>query len=114
VTDKGKVLKPGLFARVISYTGGMKDTVVVPITAILYEGDKIKAYVVEGDKAKERLVKLGNKYGEEIEITEGITEGEKVVTAGQQGLSEGARVSFQGLERKDGKTRANEKPRNPK
>jgi RND family efflux transporter MFP subunit len=114
VPDKEGVLKPGLFARVILYTGGMKDTVVVPITAILYEGDKIKAYVVEGDKAKERLVRLGNKYGEEIEITEGIIEGEKVVTAGQQGLSEGAKVSFQGLEKKDGKTRMNEKPRNQK
>jgi RND family efflux transporter MFP subunit len=103
VPDKEGILKPGLFARVILYTGGMKETVVVPITAILYEGDRTRTYVVEGDRAKERLVKLGNKYGEEIEITEGIREGEKVVIAGQQGLSEGAKVNFQGIERKDTK-----------
>ena len=100
VPDKEGVLKPGLFARVILYTGGMKDTVVVPITALLYEGDQIRAYVVEDDKAKERLVKLGNKYGEEMEIVEGIKEGDKVVIAGQQGLSEGAKVNYPGLAEK--------------
>ena len=110
VPDKEGTLKPGLFARVILYTGGMKDTVVVPITAILYEGDQIRTYVVEGDRAKQRLVKLGNKYGEEIEITEGIREGEKVVIAGQQGLSEGAKVGLQGAERKDTSTRTGGRP----
>ena len=113
VPDKEGVLKPGLFARVILYTGGMKDTVVVPNTALLYEGDQIRVYVVEDDKAKERLVKLGNKYGDEMEIVEGIKEGDKVVTAGQQGLSEGAKVNYQGLQRKDAKTRTEGKPRKP-
>jgi RND family efflux transporter MFP subunit len=110
VPDKEGVLKPGLFARVILYTGGMKDTVVVPITALLYEGDKIRAYIVEEDKAKEKLVKLGNKYGDEMEIVEGIKEGDKVVIAGQQGLSEDARVNFQGAQRKDAKTPTQGKP----
>jgi RND family efflux transporter MFP subunit len=103
VPDKEGVLKPGLFARVILYTGGMKDTIVVPVTALVYEGDQIRAYVVEDDKAKERLVNLGNKYGEEMEITEGIKEGEKVVIAGQQALSDNARVSIQSSQRRTAK-----------
>ncbi len=114
VPDKEGVLKPGLFARVILYTGGMKDTVVVPNTALLYEGDQIKVYVVEDDRAKERPVKPGNKYGDEMEIVEGIKEGDKVVTAGQQGLSEGAKVNYQGLQRKDAKTRTEGKPGKPR
>ena len=114
VPDKEGVLKPGLFARVILYTGGMKDTVVVPNTALLYEGDQIKVYVVEDDRAKERPVKLGNKYGDEMEIVEGIKEGDKVVTAGQQGLSEGAKVNYQGLQRKDARTRTEGKPGKPR
>ena len=114
VPDKEGILKPGLFARVILYTGGMKDTVVIPITAILYEGDRTRTYVVEGDRAKERPVKLGNKYDEEIEITEGIGEGEKVVIAGQQGLSEGAKVSFQGIERKDKTMQTDGRPAKPR
>jgi membrane fusion protein, multidrug efflux system len=114
VPDKEGMLKPGLFARVISYTGGMKDTIVVPNTALLYEGDQIRTYVIEGDRAKERLVKLGNKYGDEIEILEGIKEGDKVVTAGQQGLSEGAKVNYQGAQRKDAKTRPDGKTKSPR
>jgi membrane fusion protein (multidrug efflux system) len=114
VPDKESVLKPGLFARVILYTGGMKDTVVVPNTALLYEGDRIRTYIVEDDKAKERSVKLGNKYGDEMEILEGIKEGDKVVIAGQQGLSEGAKVNFQGAQRKDAKTRTDGSPAKPR
>lgn len=114
VPDKEGVLKPGLFARVILYTGGMQDTIVVPNTALLYEGDRIRTYVVEDDKAKERPVKLGNKYGDEIEIVEGIKEGDKVVIAGQQGLSEGAKVNFQGVQRKDAKTRTDGSPAKPR
>lgn len=110
ISDKEGLLKPGLFARVVLYTGGPKDTVVVPITSLLYEGDRIRVYVVEGDKAKERLVKLGNKYGEEMEIAEGIEEGEKVVVAGQQGLSEGAKVRFQSARNETAKTRTKETP----
>jgi membrane fusion protein (multidrug efflux system) len=89
------LLKPGLFAKVILYTGEAKDMVVAPITSLLYEAEKVRLFVVEGDQAKERPVKLGNKYGEVVEITEGLSEGDKVVTAGQQNLSEGARVRVQ-------------------
>ncbi len=96
VPDKEGMLKPGLFSRVILYTGDLKDTVVVPNTALLYEGSKISLYVVEDGKARERIVKIGNKYGDEIEITDGVKQGESVVTAGQQGLSEGAKVTVQG------------------
>jgi RND family efflux transporter MFP subunit len=92
--NKG-VLKPGLFAKVILYTAGEKDTIVVPITALLYEAEKVKVFIIEGDRAKEREVKLGSKYGELMEIIDGVKEGEKIVSIGHQNLSEGAKVSVQ-------------------
>jgi RND family efflux transporter MFP subunit len=95
VPNNNLILKPGLFAKVTLYTAGEKDTVVIPVTSLLYEAEKVKVFVVEGDRAKERDVKLGSKYGEMMEIIQGVTEGEKVVTIGQQNLSEGAKVSVQ-------------------
>jgi RND family efflux transporter MFP subunit len=95
VPNPNEVLKPGLYAKVILYTGEAKDTIVVPVTSLLYEAEKVRVFVVEGDRAKERNVKLGSKYGELMEIVEGIKEGEKVVVAGQQTLSEGAKVAVQ-------------------
>ena len=95
VPNNNGLLKPGLFAKVILYTAGERDTIVVPVTALLYEGEKVRVFVTEGDRAKERVVKLGSKYGEFMEIIEGVKTGEKVVFMGQQNLSEGAKVSIQ-------------------
>ncbi len=87
------VLKPGLFARVQHYTGAVQALVVVPIIALLYESDQVRVFVVEGNAAKERKVKTGNKYGELIEIVDGLKEGEQVVVIGQQNLAEGVKVN---------------------
>lgn len=95
VPNNNGLLKPGLFAKVILYTAGARDTIVVPVTALLYEAEKVRVFVTEGDRAKERVVKLGSKYGEFMEIIEGVKTGEKVVFMGQQNLSEGAKVSIQ-------------------
>ncbi|NWF57229.1 MAG: efflux RND transporter periplasmic adaptor subunit [Syntrophaceae bacterium] len=92
VPNPDENLKAGLFAKVILYTGAAKETVVVPITALLYEEATIKVFVDEGGRAKERTVGVGGKYGEVMEITEGLAGGEKVVVAGQQNLSEGVKV----------------------
>jgi membrane fusion protein, multidrug efflux system len=93
LTNSDRSLKPGLFARVTLYTGPARDTVVAPITALLYDNATTKLFVVEGDRAKERTVKIGRKYGEFIELTEGLKENEIVVTVGQNNLMEGVLVN---------------------
>lgn len=95
VPNNNGLLKPGLFAKVTLYTAGEHDTIVVPVTALLYEAEKVRVFIIEGDHAKERVVKLGSKYGEFMEIVEGVKTGEKVVFMGQQNLSDGAKVSVQ-------------------
>jgi RND family efflux transporter MFP subunit len=82
-------LKPGFFARVTLYTGPAKSTVVVPITALLYDSATTKLFVAEGERAKERKVRVGRKYGEFMEIVEGLKADEMVVTVGQNNLMEG-------------------------
>ena len=86
-------LKPGFFARVTLFTGPAKGTVVVPITALLYDSSSTKLFVAEGDRAKERKVRVGRKYGEFMEIVEGLKANEMVVTVGQNNLMEGVLVN---------------------
>jgi multidrug efflux pump subunit AcrA (membrane-fusion protein) len=60
---------------------------------LLYDNSSTKLFVVEGVRAKERQVKIGQKYEEFMEITEGLKENEIVVTAGQNNLMEGVLVN---------------------
>jgi RND family efflux transporter MFP subunit len=86
-------LKPGLFAKVTLYTAQTRDIIVVPITAVLYEDSRVKVFVADGDRAKERQVKIGSKYGEYVEILEGLQKDETVVVVGQNNLAEGVKIN---------------------
>ena len=93
VLNPGELLKPSFFAHVTLYTADARDTVLIPATSLLYEAEKVKVFVLEGDRTKEREVKPGNKYGDMMGIMEGLKEGELVVTVGQQNLFENAKVN---------------------
>ncbi|MBI5141362.1 MAG: efflux RND transporter periplasmic adaptor subunit [Nitrospirae bacterium] len=93
VANAGGALKPGLFASVTLYTGAEKSAVTAPVTALLYEGEQVRIFVADGNMARERRVKVGKKIGEAMEIAEGLSAGEMVVTAGQQSLSDGAKIN---------------------
>ncbi|ESP63061.1 HlyD family secretion protein [Smithella sp. ME-1] len=93
VNNLNLLLKPGLFARITIYTGAPRDVVVAPLTSLMYDNSNITLFVVEGNVAHARTVKTGNKYGEDIEIIEGLKEKEQVVVIGQNNLSEGVKVN---------------------
>lgn len=87
------LLKPGFFARVTIYTGPPRDTVIIPITAILYENTLKKVFLVEGDRAREMKIQIGAKYGESMAVLEGLQGGEQLVTVGQNTLADGVKVN---------------------
>jgi len=93
VPNANHLLKPGYFARTLIYTSSPRTVVLAPITALLYDNAVIRIFVVDGDKARERIVKIGGKYGEFIEVVEGLKEKEEIVVIGQNNLSEGVKVN---------------------
>jgi len=93
VPNANHLLKPGFFARTLIYTSAPREVVLAPITALLYDSSVIRIFVVDGDKARERVVKIGGKYGEFVEIVEGLKEKEEIVVIGQNNLSEGVKVN---------------------
>jgi len=92
VPNSDNRLKPGLFAKVTLFTEQARDMIVIPITAILYDNAKVKVFVAEGNVARERVVNIGNKYGEMLEIVEGLKKGETLVVVGQNNLSDGVKI----------------------
>jgi RND family efflux transporter MFP subunit len=71
-----------------------KNVLVVPASAVVHEGDETAVFVVENETAKRRLVKTGIETEDRVEITDGVKAGELVITAGQNGLPDGAKVSL--------------------
>lgn len=93
VPNADRALKPGYFARIRIFTQAPRDAVVIPVTALMYDDSTIRVFVIEGDKARARVVKTGNKYGDVVEVIEGVNEKERVVVVGQNNLSEGVKVN---------------------
>ena len=79
-------------SQVQIFTQEARDSVVVPVTALLYDGSIVRVFVIDGNQAKERIIKTGNKYGEHVEVMDGLKEGDQVVVIGQNNLSEGVKV----------------------
>ena len=93
VPNADHLLKPGYFARTQIFTQAARDAVVIPITALLYDNSTVRVFVVNDKKAHERIIKIGGKYGEDVEVVEGLQENEQVVVVGQNNLSEGVKVN---------------------
>jgi len=78
-------------------SGSEQETIRVPTVAVGEEDDENFVYVVQlvhGDTATvhKRIVNVGELTGEGFEITQGLEDGEMVVTAGLSKLTEGLKV----------------------
>jgi membrane fusion protein (multidrug efflux system) len=93
IANAQRQLRPGFFARIVLYTGPPKDTIVIPVNAVMYDNLATKAFTVEGDKAKEKPIKIGYKYGEYVEVIDGLKTGEQLVIVGQNSLAGGMKVN---------------------
>ena len=68
--------------------------VVVPVAAVVHEGEEAAVFVVAGDTAKRRVVMTGVQSGDRVEIKDGVKPGDMVIVSGQNGLPDGARVTI--------------------
>ena len=93
ITDHGQMLKPGLFGRVEILYDLHEDVPVIPRSAVITEDERSHVFVVDGaGSASRRNVQLGYERAGMIEVLDGVSNGETVVTAGKGSLSDGAKV----------------------
>ena len=91
-----KRLRPGVFGRVDMILDQQADALMVPETALFPVGDKQFVYVVADGKAVRREVAAGLRHDGKVQIRRGLAAGDKVVTAGQMRLRDGAPVAIPG------------------
>ena len=94
IPNAGFELRPGMYsnARLVF---GVTNSVIVPDSAVQkQQGSGVRSvYVLKADGTVElRNVELGRHIGDEYVITNGVSEGEKVVVSGQSALKSGIKV----------------------
>ncbi len=100
--SQGELLD-GQFVRAKIIWSRRPGAIIVPATAVVFQGDERFVYVVEQSpptaegeepqmKAKRLPVKLGFVEGDRLEIIEGLEPGDQIITSGLQRLSDGAAI----------------------
>jgi HlyD family secretion protein len=86
-------IKPGMFARGAITLNVISDAIMVPSTAVVPYKDDQAVWVLNGkDGVKALPVKTGLRQGDKLQITDGLTAGEKVVVRGQEALNDKSKV----------------------
>ncbi len=85
-------LRPGMFVRVRLAFGGERQGLAVPEEALMPAGNDNFVFKVAEGKAQRVMVKIGQRRGATVEITEGLKAGDEVVSAGQMKLRDGVPV----------------------
>ncbi len=92
-------LRAGMFSRANIILPTQKNQIVIPQTAITYALYGNTVFVLETDKdgvirAKQHVVKSGDRQGDKVHLVDGLKIGERIVTSGQVRLSNDAKVKI--------------------
>jgi len=94
-------LRPGLFARVMLALQVYDNAISVPEEAVVPRGDKQLIYRIKDGKADIVPVKLGIRRDAMVQVTEGLSPSDVVITAGQIKVRPGAAVNPVNLNKPD-------------
>jgi RND family efflux transporter MFP subunit len=90
-------LKPGLFATALLQQPAPAPALLVPATAVETVAGTSRVYVIAADnKVEERIVTVGDKVGDRLELATGVKAGERVAANPRGKLADGVRVQLEG------------------
>lgn len=91
--NENQRLWPGQFVDVTVTLGHEDNSLVIPSVAIMEGQQGPQVFIVEGETASLRPVKTYRTSGDMTLISEGVAEGETVITVGQLRVANGAKVA---------------------
>jgi len=98
IANPGHILKPGMFARVKIIVSEFRNVLLVPRLAVLEREGKKIVFTCENNRAEITNVLTGAEDEKNIEIKEGLKEGDEVIVEGNYALLEGTKVKAAGTE----------------
>lgn len=92
VANSAGELKSGSYAKAYVPTSHSEKVTVVPQRAVYYVMGANKAFVVKDGVVESREVKMGDRFETDVEILEGVSDGEEVALTQQAKLDTGVKV----------------------
>ncbi|MBZ5721301.1 MAG: efflux RND transporter periplasmic adaptor subunit [Acidobacteriia bacterium] len=91
-------LKPGTSVQVSMQAQTLPDALVIPASALLTAQDGTTSVMVVGsdERAHQKTVQAGIRQGDQVQITEGVQAGDRIVTARAYGLPDNSKIKVEG------------------
>ena len=86
--NKDGVLRAGMYGRGAIILAVHPRAVIVPVSAVQITRQQRYVFVVKGSQVFQRMIKTGEDGETWLEVVEGLKAGDKVVTAGAEGLAD--------------------------
>ena len=90
-------LKPGTSVQLSLTAQTMKDALVIPANSVITTPEGTTAVMLAGTdgRAHQKPVKLGIRNGDDVQILEGVTDSDKVVSSGAYGLPDKTKIKIE-------------------
>ena len=95
VPNAQATLKPGTFARVRINSSKVDQVLTVSYSALQYRYGVNRVFVVNGDTATAKEVKVGERFGDRIEVLSGVNAGDTVAANDVERLNDGVKIKTQ-------------------
>jgi multidrug efflux pump subunit AcrA (membrane-fusion protein) len=108
-----QTLKPGTSVRLSMVSETVPDALVIPASAVLTAADGSATVMVIGSDqhARQLAVKVGIRQDDNVQILDGLKEGQSVVASGAYGLPDNTKVSVEAAKEKETETeKGSDKP----
>lgn len=95
-------LKSGMSVDIAIEVSGGVEKIIAPVTAVRYRGGESFVYVDSNGQAEPRLIDLGSRLGERIEVLSGLDAGEVIITSRLASITPGYPVIATVINRDEG------------
>jgi membrane fusion protein (multidrug efflux system) len=94
IDNKDEALSPGMLVSVTHVLDPSRSVMAIPSVSVVPEVSGYGVFVVQQNKANEVIIKIGQRYGDWVQVISGLKIGDQVVYSGQEKLSPGMPVNI--------------------
>lgn len=90
--DSSTKISSGVNIKINLVTAAVNDTIIIPYDAVYYDNDQAYVYIASNGTANRQDITTGLYNDQYIAVTDGLEEGDQVITTWTSGLKNGAKI----------------------